>query len=345
VTLVVDGEAFVSQHVGDLEHFAAREAFERTIQDFLSLWRVRREDLVVVHDLHPQYVSSQMAAGIPAARMHPVQHHRAHIASVLAERGELERFVIGIAFDGTGYGDDGTIWGGEIFAGSVMDGLVRIAHLRPALLPGGDAAARHPVQSAAGFISQLDDLPALAGLNGAALGLPPLFDRARQLVRRRVRVFETTSAGRLFDAVAALLGFGRPVSYEGQAAIWLEQQARSSHEAALLPFSFDHEGIDYRPALEALVLARLGGSDPAALARAFHRGLAGVLGRTVVELAASHGTDTVVLSGGVFQNELLLSDRKDALTSTHLRIWTNRLVPPNDGGLSLGQAALALGAR
>jgi len=344
VTLVVQGEAFVSQHVGDLEHLAARDAFDATIRDFLGLWRVPREQLVVAHDLHPQYVSSQLAAALSAARVIPVQHHRAHVASVVAERGALELPVIGVAFDGTGYGDDGTIWGGEMFAGSVVGGLVRVAHLRPARIPGGDAAARHPVQAAAGFLGELDDVPSVAGLSAAALGLPPIFDRARQLVHRQVRVFETTSAGRLFDAVAALLGFTRPVSYEGQAAIWLEHQARRCPASLALPFSFDNGVIDYRPALEALVVGQLKGADPAGQARAFHRGLAHVLSRAVIQLAEAHRVHTVVLSGGVFQNELLLSDLKETLAATSLQIWTNRKVPPNDGGISLGQAALVLGA-
>ena len=344
VTLVVQGEAFVSQHVGDLEHFAARDAFERTIGDFLVLWRVPHDELVVAHDLHPEYVSSQIASAMPAARVIPVQHHRAHVASVLAERGALEQPVIGVAFDGTGYGDDGTIWGGEMFVGSVVDGLVRVAHLRPARLAGGDAAARHPVQSAAGFLGELDDGRAVDKLSAAALGLPSLFDRARQLVDRQVRVFETTSAGRLFDAVAALLGFTRPVSYEGQAAVWLEHQARRRPGLAKLPFSFDNGVIDYRPALGALLAGRLNGADPADQARAFHRGLAHVLSMALVQLAETHGVYTVVLTGGVFQNELLLSDLKEMLAVTPLEIWTNRQVPPNDGGISLGQAALVAGA-
>ena len=161
VTLVVDGQAFMSQHIGDLEHYQAFRAFDETVHDLISMYDVRLSDLLIVHDCHPQYFSTTHAAGIPACKVQAVQHHRAHLASVLAERGEWEKQVVGVSFDGTGYGDDGTIWGGEIFAGSVKEGFERCAHLRSAALAGGDAAARSPVQAAAGFLAQLDGLPDL----------------------------------------------------------------------------------------------------------------------------------------------------------------------------------------
>ena len=153
VALVVEGQAFVSQHVGDLDHVPARAAFEATVRDLCATYRVEPRDLLIVHDAHPEYVSTAYARSLSETCV-AVQHHRAHVASVLAERGEWDREVIGVAFDGTGYGDDGTIWGGEIFRGSVAAGFIRIAHLRGALLPGGDAAARFPVQAAAGFLER-----------------------------------------------------------------------------------------------------------------------------------------------------------------------------------------------
>jgi hydrogenase maturation protein HypF len=149
ITLVVQGQAFVSQHIGDLSHYDALRAFQDTIQDLLSMYEVRAEDLLIVHDSHPQYSSTMHALDFPALEKRSVQHHRAHIASVIAERGEFETRVAGVSFDGTGYGDDGSIWGGEFFVGSIAEGFERVAHLRPAALPGGDAAAQNPVQAAA----------------------------------------------------------------------------------------------------------------------------------------------------------------------------------------------------
>ncbi|MGO9167697.1 MAG: carbamoyltransferase HypF, partial [Candidatus Sulfotelmatobacter sp.] len=161
VTLVVDGQAFMSQHIGDLGHYQSLRAFKETIQDLISMYEVRPEELLIAYDSHPQYASSShaLALGIPQGLA--VQHHRAHIASVLAERGEWEKNVVGVSFDGTGYGDDGSIWGGEIFVGSIKDGFDRAGHLRGASLPGGDAAAQYPVQAAAGFLAQLKSLPDL----------------------------------------------------------------------------------------------------------------------------------------------------------------------------------------
>ena len=162
ITLVVDGQAFVSQHIGDLGHYQSLRAFQETIQDLISMYEVRPEELLVVHDSHPQYVSTAHAFTLGPRQPVGVQHHRAHVASVLAERGEWETRVVGVSFDGTGYGDDGSIWGGEIFVGSVNTGFERVAHLRSASLPGGDAAAQYPVQASAGFLAQLDSLPDLS---------------------------------------------------------------------------------------------------------------------------------------------------------------------------------------
>lgn len=341
VTLVVGGEAFVSQHVGDLSHYEAFEAFRETIDDLTHMYEVDRGELLVVHDLHPEYASTRYAGEIAAGERRAVQHHRAHVAAVLAERGALAERVVGVAFDGTGYGDDGTIWGGEIFVGSVEAGLERAAHLVPALLPGGDAAARHPVQAAAGFLHAVDGLPDLAA---PPFSFPARYRQARALLEHGVRTFATTSAGRLFDTTAALLGFTRETTFEGQAAIWLEHRARGAAPAAdALPFAFAGGEIDYRPALRELAARRRRGGEVAALALAFHRGLARGLWQAVTALAAEHRSGIVVLSGGVFQNRLLLEEIAALAADGDLEVWTHREVPPNDGGVSLGQAALALG--
>ncbi|MBA3341475.1 MAG: carbamoyltransferase HypF [Gemmatimonadaceae bacterium] len=339
ITLVVDGEAVMSQHVGDLEHHDAYVAFEETIRDLMVMHDVTHDDLGVVHDLHPQYASTSYALTLPCRQRRAVQHHRAHVASVLAERGELEKRVIGVVFDGTGYGDDGTIWGGEFFAGSVLGGFRRVAHLRAAVLPGGDAAARWPVQAAAGFLAGVDGLP---DLTAPPFGFPERYFAARRLVDSSVRTFRTTSVGRLFDTVAALLGFTREVTFEGQAAIWLEQLARRAGAAELYTVPFAGAELDFLPALLAIVEDRRRGRGVAEIARAFHRGLARGIADAVVALCEEEATDTAVVSGGVFQNDLLLADVAAYLGSTPIHLWTNREVPPNDGGISLGQAALWL---
>ncbi|MEP6916922.1 MAG: carbamoyltransferase HypF [Acidobacteriota bacterium] len=337
VTLVVDGTAFVSQHIGDLDHHAALTSFDDTVADLLGIYAIEAADLLVVHDRHPEYHSTGRAGALGVRRL-AVQHHRAHIASVLAERDALDAHVIGVAFDGTGYGDDGSIWGGEVFAGSVSRGLSRVAHLRTALLPGGDAAARLPAQAAAGFLA---DVGAAADLMDAPFHLPPQYRAARRLIDAGIRTFTTSSVGRLFDAVAALLGFTRPVTFEGQAAIWLEHLARRSTTTRALPFPCADGEIDYREALAKIVSSRREGQDPCEIARAFHRGLAIAVARLTGDLARVRGADAVVLSGGVFQNRLLLQDLAELYDGVSVPVWTNHEVPPNDGGISLGQAAIA----
>jgi len=339
ITLVVDGQAFVSQHIGDLEHYDAFVAFTETIRDLGSMYDVPWGELLVVHDCHPQYASTAHARGLSAAEHVAVQHHRAHVASVLAERQAWREHVIGVSFDGTGYGDDGTIWGGEIFAGSVAEGFERAAHLRRAALAGGDAAARFPVQAAAGFLAQLEGTPDFAA---APFRFPKRYRESLELVRKGVRTFDTTSVGRLFDTAAALAGFTRPISFEGQAAMWLEHLARRHQGPAdAYPFPLAGEELDFRPLLLRVVEDRLRGKDPAAIARAFHRGIAQGLADALAALGPTHRSQTVVLSGGVFQNEVLLREVGGLLAQAGFAVWTNSAVPPNDGGISLGQAALA----
>jgi hydrogenase maturation protein HypF len=339
ITLVVDGQAFVSQHIGDLDHYEAFRAFEETVSDLLSMYEIQRRNLLVVHDAHPQYASSAHSQNLDAAETCAVQHHRAHVASVLAERQAWDQRVVAASFDGTGWGDDGTIWGGEFFVGSLRHGFDRVAHLRPALVPGGDAAATHPVQAAAGFLSQLESLP---DLTASPFFFPARYLDARELIRKNVRVFPATSVGRLFDAAAALLGFVREIAFEGQAAMWLENLARGVGECEAYPFPFVDGELDFRPSLLRVVQDRTRGRAASEVARAFQRGVAVGLVEALQELSEKYETDTIVLSGGVFQNELLLADVKELTDGGGFKIWTNRVVPPNDGGISLGQAALAV---
>jgi hydrogenase maturation protein HypF len=331
IALAVGGQVFVSQHIGDLEHHGARAAFEETVRDLCAMYEVDPASATVVHDAHPAYASSAFAATIGARRI-GVQHHRAHVASVVAERAAWDVPLLGFAFDGTGYGDDATIWGGEIFTGTLRDGLRRIAHLRVAALPGGDAAARHPVQAAAGFLPALgEDASAFAA---APFAFPERYARAATVARSRVATFATTSMGRLFDTVAALLGFTREQTFEGQAAMWLEHLAAASGAVAPYLFPFDGAELDYRPLLAAVVADRRRGRERAEIARAFHAAIAAA----IVGIADAAGAPVVVASGGVFQNALLVELLAASLGE---RLWLNRAVPPNDGGIALGQAALA----
>lgn len=343
VTLVVKGQAIMSQHLGDLDQYEAYTAFKETVYDLLSMYEVSLEDLTVAYDLHPDYHSTRFARELEACEHIAIQHHRAHVASVLAERNALDRPVVGVTFDGTGYGDDGTIWGGELFVGNAVEGLKRCGHLRYALLPGGDAAARMPLQALAGFFK---DVPELGASVGERLALPERFFTALQLVEKKVRTFPTTSVGRLFDAVAALLGFTEAISFEGQAAIWLEHLARSVPVEKAYPFPWDEkEGeLDYVPLMQAMVEDRLRGWEVAAIARSFHRSIAEGIYRSACALGEAHGADTVVLSGGVFQNTLLLSDLRELFVESSMDVWMGKEIPSNDGGISLGQAALVAAA-
>ncbi len=338
VTLVVSGQAMVSQHVGDLAHHGARVAFEQTIRDLVAMYELDWRDVLVVHDGHPEYVSTAVAHELPALEAHAIQHHRAHIASVLAEHQDWSRRVIGVSLDGTGYGDDGTIWGGELFAGCVESGFERVAHLRPASLIGGDQAARHPVQAAAGFLAQVEDLP---DLMSGPFCFPERYRQSLSLLAKGVRVFPTTSMGRLFDAAAALLGFTRETTFEGQAAMWLENLAAGAGGVEPYAFPFANGELDFRPLLHAVAIDRQRGREPADIARAFHAGVAQGLCESILALCEQHAIDTVACSGGVFQNELLCAAVNSRLTVPHLQVWTNHRVPCNDGGISLGQAALA----
>lgn len=338
ITLVVNGQAFVSQHIGDLDHYQALRAFRETTRDLVSMYEVDWNDLLVVHDAHPQYFSTAQALEFPASERFAVQHHRAHIASVLAEHAAWNTRVLGVSFDGTGYGDDGSIWGGEFFVGSLREGLQRVAHLRPAKLPGGDAAAQYPVQAAAGFLAQLDGLP---DVESRPFNFPLRYRSALELISKDVRTFTTTSMGRLFDASAALLGFTRAITFEGQAAMWLEHIASEAGEVEAYPFPFVNRELDFRPLLQSLALDRADDRPVPEIARAFQNGVAQGLFNVVQRLAREANVGTVAFSGGVFQNEMLLSDLKPFFDAEPLQVWTNHAVPTNDGGISLGQAAVA----
>ncbi|MCA0315485.1 MAG: carbamoyltransferase HypF [Candidatus Melainabacteria bacterium] len=347
VSLSVGGQVFMSQYVGDLEHSSCFDAFEETIADLLSMYKVPRSNLVVAYDLHPNYRSSRNRDSIEASRFIGVQHHRAHIASVLAEHNKMDELVLGLAMDGTGYGDDQAIWGGEVFLGSVRSGFERICHLDYALLPGGDAAARFPQQALAGY---LDEKTRNALMSESFFQFDEHYSNAVKMIEKNLRVFKSSSMGRLFDAVAALCGFVGEVQFEAQAAIWLEHQARGQlkkigeidrSKLDRYRFNFEGETLDFKFALSAVVEDRLNGVKPGAVALSFHLALAVSLADALEALSFAHQVRIVAASGGVMQNSLLSDFLRDELSRRGLALLLNRAVPPNDGGLSLGQVALA----
>lgn len=335
VTLVVAGQALTSQHLGDLDEQETSLSFEATVRDLLSMYDVDESELTVAHDMHPEFFSTRFATAWPAKRRRAVQHHEAHIASVLAEHGLLEEAVVGVAFDGAGFGKDGAIWGGEFLVGGVRGGFERRAWLWPVMLPGGDAAARFPAQAVAGYVAQLDGLP---DMTAPPFSFPDRFKAARALVAKNVRCYQSTSIGRLFDAAAALVGFTRETSFEGQAAMWLEDQARQAAPQAAYMFA----DLDWRPLLSQIVADRQAGRDPCEIANAFHAALADATIERAMALCRQTGLGRIAFSGGVFQNNLLWARLRERLLQfPDIQTLTNSAVPVNDGGISLGQAALA----
>ena len=333
IALAVGGEVFVSQHIGDLGELETNRAFEETIDDLLTMYAVDRAALIIAHDLHPEYVSTRFALTLEGAKHIAIQHHEAHIAAVLLEHRRLDETVVGIAMDGTGYGRDETIWGGEVLIGSVRDGFQRQPLFEPVLMPGGDAAARFPVQAAAAFLPDVD--PAL--LQQAPFNFPARFGQAQVLVRAGIRSIPTTSVGRLFDAVAAVCGFTREISFEGQAALWLEHRARHASVPNAKLFE-DVRGP--KQIITKLMEGRTNGMSVEDLAAIFHRWLARFVVNAAVDAAVEHACRTVVLSGGVWQNQVLMEYVLQFMPSEYLLLWGQN-IPVNDGGICVGQVGLA----
>jgi len=331
--------AFLSHHIGDLENYETLRSFTEGIEHFQRLFDVAPE--LVAHDLHPEYLSTKYALDQPDVDLIGVQHHHAHIASCLADN-DADGPVIGVAFDGTGFGPDGTIWGGEFLLADLA-AAERGGSLAGLPMPGGAAAIRQPWRMAAvyldaAFPGALPDGLAVAARNAAS------WADVLALARRGVNSPLTSSAGRLFDAVAALLGVRDTINYEGQAAVELEQLAAvdETHPGYPARLSsgppFTIAGSDLVRAAAADLLAGL----PAGVISArFHRGVAGLIVAGCELLRESSGLGTVALSGGVFQNLLLLGTVVPLLEANGFRVLTHSRVPPNDGGISLGQAVVA----
>ncbi|HEY0283638.1 MAG TPA: carbamoyltransferase HypF [Rhizomicrobium sp.] len=341
VAVTLEDGVLLSQHLGDLETVAAREAHARAVDDLVKLRGLAPR--LVVRDLHPDYATSRMAeeTGLPVTG---VQHHLAHVASCMAEHG-IAPPVLGVAWDGTGYGTDGTIWGGE-FLLVTESGWRRVAHLRCFRLPGGEAAMREPRRAAIGLLYEafgdeafaMDDLPPLADFS------PDERRVIQTMLQSGVNSPRTSSVGRLFDGFASLSGLRQSTSYEGQTAAEFEWAADGI--AAERPYDFplipgpakDAPWIvDWKPALSGLLADRRKGAAPGVLSAAFHDGLAAAL----VALARRIGEPRVILTGGCFQNARLTETSVSGLRAAgHEPIW-HRHVPPNDGGIALGQAAWA----
>ena len=332
---VAKGDTVVaSHHIGDLEHLAAYRSFLQAVDHLCGLTGVTPE--LVAHDLHPEYLSTKFAGDLDLPAV-GVQHHHAHIASCLVEHGHTEP-VLGIAFDGLGMGTDGTAWGGELLVAD-LDGFRRVGHLRTVALPGGDRAAREPWRMAIAWLAETLGAEAAERYGGT------VDDRWRAVLdlAQRPDVLRTSSAGRLFDAVAALLGLRTRITYEAQAAIELESAAAGQPLAGPGGYELDVAGavLDPAPLIARIVAERDRGVSPAAIAAGFHAGLGRGVAGAAAQAAAEHDLDTVALSGGVFQNARLTAVVVEALEGAGLRVLVHRLIPPNDGGVSVGQAAIA----
>jgi hydrogenase maturation protein HypF len=322
----------LSQHLGDLDDWATYASFVAAVEHLTALTGVA--PAVVAHDLHPDYRSTAWAttSGLPLVA---VQHHHAHIAACLAEHGVSAR-VLGVAFDGVGLGTDGTLWGGELLLADLTSAQ-RVGQLAPVALPGGDAAVREPWRVALAWLHRALG-PEAAAAHGPRLG--ERWPAVLSLVASG-RAPETSSVGRLFDAVAALLGLRTAVTYEGQAAVELEAAARRAGAAPEYPFGERDGRLDPAPMLAALLADRERGLPVELIAAGFHRGLAAATARLAVRLAGENGVDTVALSGGVFTNVLLTELLAAPLRAAGLRVLLHEQLPANDGAISAGQAAVA----
>ena len=323
VAIALGRQVFLSQHIGDLDAVESRQAFERAIDDLLRLYRF--EPKFVACDLHPDYASTQWAldSGLPLVQ---VQHHHAHVAACAAENG-IETNYLGVAWDGTGFGLDGTIWGGEFFLAS-HDRFERIAHLRQFRLPGGEAAIRDCSRSAAGLLWEARSADRWANFVSTDI---------LAMLESGMNAPLSSSVGRLFDAVASLTGIADRNRFEGQAAMCLESAIGDIRTDETYEIASQNGIGDWAPLLDQLLVDRQRGLATGRIAAKFHNALA----NWIVAVAQTTNVRDVVLSGGVFQNVYLTERATSVLEERGFRVVTHHQVPPNDGGISLGQAVLA----
>jgi hydrogenase maturation protein HypF len=366
VALSVGPQVFISQHIGDLETEQAHAAFRRVITDFERLYEARPQ--IIATDLHPDYLSTKYAleqvrssgfsrfgppeGGTPNEKLQSgtprhvgVQHHIAHVLSCMAEN-EIAPPALGVSWDGTGYGLDGTIWGGEFFrvTGQTVE---RVAHLRPWCLPGGEKAVREPRRVALGLLHEIHgdavferkDLPPVAAFSSTELAA------LKAMLAKKINSPVTSSMGRLFDAVASLINLRQQIRYEGQAAMELEfaQEGITTDESYHLPLVTHQSScvLDWAPMVEAILADVKAGVSTGLVSAKFHNALAGA----VVAVAGQIGESRVVLSGGCFQNRYLTVRTVRVLRAAGFRPYWHQRVPPNDGGIALGQVVAALRAK
>ncbi len=330
--------AFLGPHIGDLENLSTFESYQQAISHWKQLFDLKPE--IVAYDLHPEYLSTKFALTLDLPAI-GVQHHHAHIAAVMAEHGLREQ-VIGVAFDGTGYGTDGTLWGGEFLVAD-LKGFERAAHCRYLPLPGGAKAIREPWRMAAWVLYEL------YGDHVFDLGIrcvnewPAHWRLAIQAAATGLNSPLTSSAGRLFDAAAAILGLRQTINYEGQAAVELEQIS-AGKKGELLPYDIKRGTpavLDFMPAFASMVTKIRSGKDAPSLAASFHSTIAHGIVSMISTIHSQTGLRHVALSGGVFQNLTLLIQVVTMLKQQSLSVYWHRHVPPNDGGVALGQAIIA----
>ncbi|MCJ7515983.1 MAG: carbamoyltransferase HypF, partial [Dehalococcoidia bacterium] len=347
--LTKDNYAFVSQHIGDMENMETMEHFENTLALYKKLFRIEHE--IVAYDLHPEYLSTKYALELGSHSSHlklvPVQHHHAHIVSCMADNN-VETPVIGVALDGTGYGSDGRIWGGEFLVADYK-GFKRLGHLEYLPLPGGAAAIKKPYRTAIGYLLKLlgeDSLsPKLAFLK-------PVDTVEIELIRRQLQAGLNSplnsSMGRLFDAVSALIGIRGEIDYEGQAAVELEMAAYDGIDKVgdkVYPYSIiENDGVNIiqlKELFSAIVEDLFQGVSKSTMSAKFHNTVAHMIFDMCRLIAKQTGINQVALSGGVFQNRLLLRKVVPLLESAGFSVLIHKQVPCNDGGISLGQAVIA----
>jgi hydrogenase maturation protein HypF len=340
VCLGKGNNAFLSQHVGDLENLEAFEAFERTINHLKVILEI--DPQVIAYDLHPDYVSTQYATKQTGVKKIGVQHHHAHIASCMAEHG-ISGPVIGLAMDGTGYGTDGTIWGGEILLAD-FHSFKRVGHFQNVSLPGGEAAVREPWRMALAYLSQafekdLFDLP----IEFVDHLDPRQAAHILTMIEKNINSPQTSSCGRLFDGVSALLGLRDRASYRGQAAVELEMEIGEGEGSYSTVIGEGKLGliIPHIPIIRGVVSDLVEGVDRRTISRKFHNTLVRLLGDACVKLRHQHKLNRIVLSGGVFQNVFLLGQLEEILSDQGFTVYTHSSIPTNDGGISLGQVMVA----
>jgi hydrogenase maturation protein HypF len=347
--LTRDNYAFISQHIGDIENMETLEHLNNTVNLYKRLFRIEPE--IIAYDMHPEYFSSRYAldliAGIPGVKQVPVQHHHAHIASCMADN-KLEKPVIGVALDGTGYGTDGHIWGGEFMIADYQ-GFTRAGHLEYLPLPGGDTAVKKPYRTALAYIIKLlgektldSGFPFLKGIEDSEIEV------IKRQVRTGVNTPLTSSMGRMFDAISAILNIRTVIDYDAQAAIELEMAAYDHLDytgSSGYPFNIIEAGdvlqVNFKETLHAIVNDLLNRVPAGTISAEFHNTVVQIVRDVCIRLSAKYNILDIALSGGVFQNRLLLARTINLLESAGFKVFTHQQVPCNDGGISLGQAAIA----